>query len=58
MDIIKEMVDYRARNRLSQTELSELLGMTPNAIYKIENRKVKPRTTTVSKMQQLLDDEK
>ena len=56
--MVKELVDYRARNNLSQRQLAELLGMTTGAIYLLENNKRKARKTTESKMYQLLEKER
>ena len=60
MDISKEMLDYRARNNLTQKDLAEIMGLTILGIYKIEKNRFKtePRATTISKMQTLLDEEK
>ena len=60
MDISKEMLDYRARNKLTQKDLAEIMGLTILGIYKIEKKRFKtePRATTISKMQTLLNEEK
>ena len=58
LDLAQEMIDYRARNKLSQMKLAELIGLNPNSICSLESRKSKARATTVSKMQKLLDEEK
>lgn len=56
MDIAKVIIDYRARHNLSQKAFAELVGLHFNTIYSIEAGE-KPRATTVSKIQQLIDKE-
>ena len=58
VDLAKEMIDYRARHKLSQLKFAELIGLNVNSVFMLESRKSKPRATTVSKMQMLLDEEK
>jgi DNA-binding XRE family transcriptional regulator len=57
VNLAQEMIDYRARNNLSQLKFAELIGLNPNSIYMLESGKSKPRATTISKMQTLIEKE-
>ena len=52
-EIGKEMLEYRARNRLSQVKLAELLGMKQRSICQIELGKQKPRQSLVVRFELL-----
>ena len=47
MNIGKAMQMIREENGLSRPQMAEKLGMTPGALWKIENRKTKPKPATV-----------
>lgn len=44
------MYDLRSRNKISQKELAEILGVTNKAVSKWENGKAKPKTETIRKI--------
>lgn len=63
MALLKErMLNYRARNRISQYKLASLLGTSQTNIWRIENEKVKVRKNNLlyfeQKMAELEGEEK
>jgi DNA-binding XRE family transcriptional regulator len=57
----ERMLNYRARNRISQYKLASLLGTSQTNIWRIENEKVKVRKNNLlyfeQKMTELEGDE-
>lgn len=47
MNIGKAMRMIREENGFSRPEMAEKLGMTPGALWKIENKKTKPKPSTI-----------
>ena len=47
MNIGKAMKIIREENGLSRPELAKKLGCTPTSIWKIENKKTKPKPSTI-----------
>ena len=42
------LLEFRAKHLLTQTQLAEILGVTPVMVYKYENKKAEP--TQVNKI--------
>ena len=51
-----KMLDYRASNNLSQTELAERCGVSLQTIWSIENGKQKPNRLTERKIKNIIGD--
>ena len=50
------MLNYRARNRISQYKLASLLGTSQTNIWRIENEKVKVRKNNLLYFEQKMDE--
>jgi DNA-binding XRE family transcriptional regulator len=50
------MLNYRARNRISQYELASLLGTSQTNIWRIENEKVKVRKNNLLYFEQKMTE--
>lgn len=48
------IIDYRARNNLTQAEFGELIGVKRLAVHCLEKSKNRPKATTESKIKKLL----
>lgn len=55
MTLQEKMVLYRARERISQTELAERCGLTLQTINSIENGKQNPSKTTLVKIMDVIE---
>lgn len=51
MTLQERMVNYRARNRLSQGELADLCGVSKQTINSIENGNQEPSKVTLAKIE-------
>lgn len=62
MTLKERMLNYRARNRISQYKLASLLGTSQTNIWRIENEKVQVRKNNLlyfeQKMEELEGEEK
>lgn len=56
MALKEKMLNYRARNRISQYELASLLGTSQTNIWRIENEKVKVRKNNLLYFEQKMDE--
>jgi DNA-binding XRE family transcriptional regulator len=52
----ERMLNYRARNRISQYKLASLLGTSQTNIWRIENEKVKVRKNNLLYFEQKMDE--
>jgi transcriptional regulator with XRE-family HTH domain len=52
----ERMLNYRARNRISQYELASLLGTSQTNIWRIENEKVKVRKNNLLYFEQKMTE--
>jgi DNA-binding XRE family transcriptional regulator len=52
----ERMLNYRARNRISQYKLASLLGTSQTNIWRIENEKVKVRKNNMLYFEQKMDE--
>jgi DNA-binding XRE family transcriptional regulator len=50
------MLNYRARNRISQYKLAKLLGTSQTNIWRIENEKVKVRKNNLLYFEQKMTE--
>lgn len=53
----EEMILYRARHNISQTELAERCGVTLQTINSIENGKQNPSKLTLAKIKNVVENE-
>ena len=58
MSLQDEMVQYRARNKMSQTEFAEKVGVTLQTINSVENGHQTPSKVTEAKIRLVLDSDK
>ncbi len=56
MTLKERMLNYRARNRISQYELAKRLGTSQTNIWRIENEKVKVRKNNLLYFEQKMDE--
>lgn len=56
-DLREEMIDYRAKENISQMILAERCNVHPNTIYGIENGKQKPTRLTEAKIRRVIEKE-
>ncbi len=57
-ELIKAIVSYRARNRLSREAFAKLANLSPMTVFYIENGKTKkPDATTVYKIMSVIENE-
>jgi DNA-binding XRE family transcriptional regulator len=52
----ERMLNYRARNRISQYKLAKLLGTSQTNIWRIENEKVKVRKNNLLYFEQKMTE--
>jgi DNA-binding XRE family transcriptional regulator len=52
----ERMLNYRARNRISQYKLASLLGTSQTNIWRIENEKVKVRKNNLLYFEQKMTE--
>jgi transcriptional regulator with XRE-family HTH domain len=52
----ERMLNYRAKNRISQYKLASLLGTSQTNIWRIENEKVKVRKNNLLYFEQKMDE--
>ena len=57
MSLQQRMIDYRARERISQTELAERCGVSYQTINSVENGKQDPSKITVAKIELVIGRE-
>ncbi len=48
--VAKTLNEYRAERYLTVDEFAELLGVTPQTLYRIARRETHPRPTTIRKI--------
>ena len=58
MTLSERMVEYRAKNRLSQRELATLVGVTTQTINSAETGTQSPSKVTVAKIELVIGKEK
>ncbi len=56
-DIIKQLIQIRIENKMSQKDLAKLIGTKQSNISRIENGKTLPSLTILSKMSKALNKE-
>ena len=57
IDLIKEIVKYRAKHNLSMQEFAEKCGTTLQTIWNIESGRSKPQRTTLFKIMEVINGE-
>lgn len=57
MSLQQRMIDYRARERISQTELADRCGVSYQTINSVENGKQDPSKITVAKIELVIGRE-
>ena len=58
MKLSEEMVVYRAKHRLSQTDLAKLCGVSTQTINSVENETQNPSRVTIEKIKLVLEGDK
>ena len=58
MSLRDDMLQYRARNRISQTELANRCGLSLQTINSIENENQTPSELTLMKIKMVLEEKK
>lgn len=56
MDLVEKIIDFRARNRMSQKEFAKGVGINRVSLTKIEGRKRKPRTVNARRIEIFMED--
>lgn len=56
-ELIEKMLDYRARNNLSQVRLAELCGVSQQTVCNVENGVQSPSKLTRKKILNLIEKE-
>lgn len=56
-DLISKMLNYRAKNNLSQLKLAKLCKVTTQTICNVENGKQEPSKLTRQKILNIIDKE-
>ncbi len=56
MALKERMLNYRAKNRISQYKLASLLGTSQTNVWRIENEKVKLRKNNLLYFEQKMDE--
>ena len=57
MALQERMIDFRARERISQQELAERCGVSKQTIYSIENGTQDPSRITLAKIELVIGKE-
>lgn len=57
MSLQQRMIEYRARERISQTELADRCGVSYQTINSVENGKQDPSKITVAKIELVIGRE-
>ena len=57
MTLVERMMDYRAAENISQTEMAKRVGVSKQTIYHIENGIQKPTRLTVAKIERVIGKE-
>ena len=57
MTLQEMMIDYRAKNRMSQKELAKRAGVTLQTINSVENGHQKPSKVTEAKIRLVIEGE-
>ncbi len=57
MTLQERMIEYRAKERISQTELAERAGVTLQTINQVENGRQEPGKMTVAKIELVIGKE-
>ena len=57
MTLAERIVEYRARERLNQTEFANKVGVTTMTISNIENGRQDPSRLTIAKIEQVIGKE-
>lgn len=55
--LAKEIIGFRARHNMSQSEFAKLAGVAMQTVYNIENGRHKPSKIVEYKIRQVLDNE-
>lgn len=58
LELIRKMIDYRARERISQKELANRVGVSVQTINSIENGLQEPSKLTEAKIYLVIDEKK
>lgn len=58
MKLSEAMVIYRAKHRLSQTDLAKLCGVSTQTINSVENETQNPSRVTIEKIKLVLEGDK
>lgn len=58
MSLKQDMVRYRAKERISQSELAKRCGLSLQTINSVENENQKPSDLTEAKIRLVIGDEK
>ena len=58
MTLQERMIEYRAKERITQNELAERVGVTVQTINSVENGKQDPGKITVAKIELVIGKEK
>lgn len=56
MTFADELIQFRVRHDISQTELAEILGICQEQVSKYENGKVQPIRKNLLKYQQIMNN--
>lgn len=56
MEFSKRLLNFRAKYRLSQFQLSELLGINSNMIPRYEKGQAKPRSANLIRYNKIMED--
>lgn len=57
MSLQKEMIEYRAKHKISQSELAKRAGVTVQTINSVENGHQKPSKVTEAKIRLVVEKE-
>lgn len=58
MNLSERMIEYRAKERISQNDLAERVGVTKQTIYSIENGYQDPSKVTRAKIEMVIGKDK
>lgn len=56
-DLRDAMIDYRAKESISQGELAKRCNVNPSTIYSIESERHKPTAMTEAKIRRVIEKE-
>ena len=58
MSLAERMIEYRAKERISQQELADRCGVSKQTIYSVENEMQEPSKITKAKIELVIGKEK